>query len=388
MADIPIFNGTWPPVPNTTAFGYFDTEQEFLDDAPKVGKSIVYKLGFPIISIELQASQIYSCFEDAIMTYSSEVNKYNIKENLLNLQGSSTETNLTHKVITPNLGSLINMSKEYGSEAGSGGDIDWKRGYITTTPNQQKYDVDALWRDEFEEGLNIEIKNVFHNELPASATYYGGTDGNGVEGEFGWDYMGYGVNYLLYPISSDLQRMQHIEFNDRIRKSAYSFFIRNNVVEIFPVPDCTTRIWFEYVVVEERNNPLKLYPSGSITSGSIDSESTLTSDFSNAPYDLMKYTNINSPGKSWIREYAFALVKEMLGGVRGKFSEIIAPDSSISMDGDSLRSEGQTMREQLLEQLREMLESSSRRIQMESKEAESEHLMNVMSKAPSLIFIG
>lgn len=44
-------------------------------------------------------------------------------------------------------------------------------------------------------------------------------------------------------------------------------------------------------------------------SQSVPNSANLVSDPSNAPYQLIPYSKINSPGKSWILEYGYALVK-------------------------------------------------------------------------------
>ena len=39
------------------------------------------------------------------------------------------------------------------------------------------------------------------------------------------------------PLFEDLLRVQKIELNDSIRKSAYSFTLRNNKLRVFPNPE-------------------------------------------------------------------------------------------------------------------------------------------------------
>jgi hypothetical protein len=41
---------------------------------------------------------------------------------------------------------------------------------------------------------------------------------------------------MLMPLHADLIRIQTIEFNDRIRKSHYSFDIHGDDIRIYPVP--------------------------------------------------------------------------------------------------------------------------------------------------------
>lgn len=369
------------PANGLTCFGYFDDDTQFLKDAPSIAKRVALKLGFPILQVELLDSQIYSCFEEAIITYSSEVNRYNIKENLLNLVGSSTDNNLTHREITTNLNKIINISKEYGTESGTGGNVDYKKGNITTEPNKQIYDIDALWKDVEEcPNLHIEIKKVYHTTPPAVSRYFDPMAGTGVGtnfimSEFGWERMSPAVNFVMMPMYEDALRIQAIKYNDMMRRSYYSFEVKNNKLTLFPIPDRIFKVWFDYIIIEDRANPLKS-PDG------------LVSDFSNAPYDVMQYIKINSPGKQWIFDYTFALCKEMLGSIRGKYSQIPDNDGGITLDGDSLRNEGIQMKENLLTQLREMLDQSSRQNRMQAKKEEAENMQFILNSVPLKIYIG
>ena len=92
----------------------------------------------------------------------------------------------------------------------------------------------------------------------------------------------------------DLLRIQAIEFNGQIRKSAYSFEIRNNQLRIFPIPTESGSLFIEYVKTDDRDNPLRTRYSGS---------NDVVSDYSNKQYDFMVYSNINDVGKQWIRKY-------------------------------------------------------------------------------------
>ena len=82
----------------------------------------------------------------------------------------------------------------------------------------------------------------------------------------------------------------------------------------------------------------------------------------------MVYSNINDVGKQWIRKYTLALAKELLGIVRSKYGTIPIPNSEVSLDGDTLRAEATAEKEQLIEQLRENLEQTSRKALWKHKE--------------------
>ena len=182
------------------------------------------------------------------------------------------------------------------------------------------------------------------------------------------------------PVFEDLLRMQAIEFNDQIRKSAYSFTLINNKIRIFPIPKDNTKLHFDYILTADRDNALIV--NG--VSGSVD----VISDYSNAPYSNMEYQYINDVGKQWIRKYGLALCKELLGNIRSKFGSIPIPNSEVSMDGDTLRSEAATEKEGLITELRETLEQTSRKMMMEADSEESTRLQEKLTKVPLLIYVG
>jgi len=83
-----------------------------------------------------------------------------------------------------------------------------------------------------------------------------------------------------------------------------------------------------------------------------------------------------------------ALVKELLGSVRSKYSSIPIPGSEVTVDGDTLRSEAAVEKENLITQLREDLEASSRRNLLERQKEEAEFMGETMNKIPYGIYIG
>ena len=93
------------------------------------------------------------------------------------------------------------------------------------------------------------------------------------------------------PIYSDLLRIQAIEYNDQIRKAAYSFQLRNNQLRIFPRPLDDFKLHFNYILRSDRDNNLVTEFSGS---------SDVISDYSNVPYDNMFFAQINDVGNQWI----------------------------------------------------------------------------------------
>jgi len=384
MAQEPIWPGSGSAVSGNTPFGFYDTDSEFQTEAPKFATWCAQRLGFPLMNVELQDKQFYACLEESVSEYSAQINQFNIKDNLLSLQGQSTSSNLTHKRVTPNLGRSVFLSQAYGTEAGVGGLVEVKSGSVDVVSGSQTYDLNALWADVSESGNAIELQRVFYEETPAVQRYFDPYAGTGAGTMNLLDQFGFGnyspaVTFLMMPVYADMLRLQAIELNDQIRKSAYSFQLRNNRLRIFPRPDSSYKLHFEYVVRSERDNTLITEYSGS---------SDVISDFSNVPYDNMKFTNINDVGKQWIRKYGLALTKELLGIVRSKYGAIPIPGAETSLDGDTLRSEASAEKEALVTQLREILEQSSRKALMEADKDESEFLQEKLKKVPYPIYIG
>jgi len=378
---IPIWSGASTFASGQTPFGFYDADTSFIADVDNTVTWCAKRLGYPIVDIELQSGSMYAVFEEAITEYSSQVNYFNIKENLLNLQGSQSGSNLTHREITPNFDRTITLAQQYGTEAGVGGDVTYKSGSITvSSASGQTYDLDALWSNVSESGNGIEIKRVFYEPAPAVTRFFDPYVGSGngtdqmLQG-FGWGNYTPAVNFLMLPMYDDLLRVQAIEFNDHMRKSAYTFELINNQLKIFPIPTDPARVWFEYIVENDRKNPLKTN-SGSIT------------DFSNATYNNMTYTEINHAGKQWIRKYTLALAKELLGSIRSKYGSIPIPGGETNLDGDTLRNEATTEKENLLTQLREDLEATSRRNMLERQKDEAEFMSETLNRIPYPIYIG
>jgi len=362
-----------------TPFGYYDGDSVFKVEADKIADHCARSVGYPILEVELQDLNFWAAFEESTTKFTTMVNMYNAKDYILTLQGTSKNTNLSGRNIQTNLGRAIEMSKTYGTEAGSGGTVDWKRGRIAVNTVSQSYDLDALWTDVSESGKRIEVKRVYHNEDPAIVRYFDPQTDTGrgtqtmLEG-FGWGSYSPAVSFLVMPMYADLLRMQAIEMNDQIRKSSFSFEIQNNKLRLFPIPEKEYTLYFDYVVVEERNDPLNT-PTGSI------------SDLSNVPYDRIQFGDINDIGVQWIYEYTIAVSKEMLGLVRSKYSTVPIPGSEATLNGADLIAQGRETKTQLLTDLKELLLSMGRETTMQAEATIATALQQQLAKVPNLIYI-
>jgi hypothetical protein len=398
--NIPIWNGSssftaasssYYKIPSTgsspTAFGFYDNDTVFKIDADKVANFVARRLGYPIMEVELQDIQFWTAFEEAITTYGNELYAYQVRDNMLSLEGAPTSSNLNNALITPNMATIIRLSQQYASEAGTGGNITYYSGSLKLTPGVQEYDL-AEWAISQSISGGIEIKSVFYQSIPAVNQMYapyglgafGGLGGVPAAGIYGGIYGGgYGGGYLMMPAAFDAAVVQGIELSNTIRLSAYTFNIINNKIKVFPIPNHNDArdgyLWFEYIKDEER-----------ITNGLVQTN-TVTNP-SNAPYGNPTYNQINSIGRQWIFEYTLALCKEMLGYVRGKYSTVPIPDQNMSLNQSDLLSAATAEKQALIERIRAYFDETSKRSLLERRAQESDFRKQEINNVPMTIFIG
>ena len=386
MANIPIWPGSSSFHPGDTPFGFYDNNPEFQVDADKFATFAARRLGYPIVDIELQKYNFYAALEEAVTIYANELYGFKIRDNYLTLEGAEATFDASETIVVPNLGRIIQISEQYGVEAGTGGNVDWHRGEVELTSSIQDYDLEAWAKANIPhyKDHDIEIMRVFYEAPPAILRYFDPYIGTGMGtmnlmDTFGWDgYSPAGVDFLLMPINYDLQVIQTIEFNDMIRRANYSFEMHNNKLRIFPIPDGSVpKLYFEYILNSERS-------SASFVVGG----SSTISNIYDVPYVNPNYDDINSVGRSWIFEYALALCKEMLGYIRGKYSVVPIPGDNVTLNANDLISAATGEKEKLIDRLRAYLGETSREKLLERRAAESKFVQDELANVPFPIYIG
>lgn len=382
MAQNPIiYPGSSSFIPGQTPFGFYDYDTNFQTDADKVASFCASRLGYPTVDVEMGSGSFYACFEEAVTTYGNEVYLYQIRNNFLNLEATSTGSAHNQDVINPNLGNIIRIAENYGSEAGSGGTTTWYSGSIPLTASVQEYDLNA-WKDTQDVTGSIEVKQVFYQNTPAIVRYFDPYAGTGYGSQQLLDVFGFGnyspaINFLLMPIYYDVSVIQAIELNDTIRKSAFTFELVNNKLRIFPIPNQQGQLFIQYIKVDERNAPTSSAYSGQ----------NLVTDISNVPYENPTYQYINAPGRYWIFEYTLALAKELLGYVRGKYQQVPIPGAEVSLNQGDLISAATTEKAALIEKLRNDLDENSRKLQLQRKAEEADAMGKTLDQVPLPIYI-
>ena len=388
--NVPIYDGNPIWDANAVPFGFYVSQSNFQTDSVKVAKFCAARLGYPLVDIELQSSSFFTAFEEAVTIYGNELYAYTIRDNQLSLEGASTGSNLNQALITPSFEPIVRLTEQYGSEAGSGGNVPYYSGSFALTSSIQDYSFDTFLSGSnltgSEYNLGLEVKRVFYQEpIPASAALlspyggfgFGGAMAAGIAGVGGF---GGGMGFLMMPLNYDMQVIQAIEMNQMVRRSSYSFEIRNDKLRIFPIPQSQNyeqagSIWFEYILRNERVN------------SSIQQLPTQVTNVSNSPYNNPNYNFINSVGRQWIFEYTLALSKEMLGYVRGKYSSIPIPNAEVNLNQGDLLSAATAEKSSLIERLRAYFDETSRQSLLNRRMSESAALMNQLQQVPYTIYI-
>ena len=157
----------------------------------------------------------------------------------------------------------------------------------------------------------------------------------------------------------------------------YYIFIFSFLILRGKCRSCKNKISFQYILVEERNSLIRAPFAGS----------NLVTDMSNVPYENPNYDFINAPGRYWVFEYTLALAKELLGYIRGKYSQVPIPGAEVTLNQDTLISSATEMKAALIEKLRADLDENSRRAQLQRKAEEATAMATTLDQVPIPIYI-
>lgn len=402
--DKPIWPGSSSFSPGDTPFGFFDNDLLFQQHADRFADFAAQSVGYPTMDVEMIDINFYNAFEQAVMEYSNQVNQINIVNNLMSTLGVPTGSDfllngsLTNQLVGTSLQYITRLSKAYGTEADSGGNVRWHTASIDVVDGKQTYSI----RETVERSLgitlsntsSIEIRRVLHTVPPAIVRYFDPFVGTGLGSQQLLDAFDFGgfspsVNFMMMPIHQDLLRIQTIEFNDRIRKSHFSFEIHGDDIKLYPVPGTQgtqatpyfDKVWFEFLFEEEKSKDALLFGNTAPNNGVI-------SDASNIPYTYQTYSSINDMGRTWIFRYGSALAKEILGNIRGKYSSIPIPNDAVQLNSADLLSQASAEKDALIAQLREFLDKMTKQAMLERQQAENDAMFEVLSKIPVKIYIG
>ena len=348
---------TFSEITKPTPFGIYDSESDFETDADNIVLFVKRKLGDDILSVELTKKQIFGNFEESVLEYSSILNQYQAKSQLVNYLGFSTGSVMSgseNRYPRENLEYLSRFAEPYAMEAGVGGSYNFVSGTISLENGRQDYDIyTELKRDDgtvlFDSGSGkIRICEIYHYNPQAAYRFFDTTSAiNYLNNEFSFESFTPETIFYVLPVFEDILRAGQLDLSNRVRKSNYSYKVTGTKIRIYPIPTRDNKkLWIK----------IRQYPdpeSPSYTDVSIDGVSNL----SNIPFGNIRYSKINSIGRQWIRQYCVALSMEQLGYIRGKFGAIPVPGDTVTLNSSDMLSNGRADKEKLITSLKEMLES-------------------------------
>ena len=370
------------------------------------------KLGGDILDVELTVGNIYASYEEASLEYSYQINIHQAKNVLSDLLGMSTGTfNHDGQMIGGDAkDSSVNLSFprfEFGYArrvadgvavaAGAGGNKTMYSGSFNITGGTQDYDLQTIISKSSANNLDeavggavpyaglvgnnkVRIERVFFKTPQAMWRFYGYYGGLNVVGNLN-HYGQFSDDTSFEIIPSWHNKLQAMAYEDHMwtRLSHYSYEVHNNNLRLFPQPDGFVKsMWVQFSIDTdgwEEDADRKFGATG------INNMNTL-------PFDNIPYGNINAIGKQWIRNYALALSKEVLGQVRGKFGSIPIPGESVTLNASDLLSQAKEEQTALKEELKTVLDEMTYKA-LAVKDAEMmEATGKVQGQIPMLIFQG
>lgn len=357
---------TFSNTTNPTPFGFYDDESTFQTEADSIVTFVKRKLGDDVLSVELTSKQIWASFEESTLEFSSILNTYQARSQIANFLGmpiTGTDGEMSGsegKYPRENLDYLTRFAEPYSFEAGVGGSYNTVSGSIALKPGQQDYNIyDTLSGTDgliFSSSLNtkkskMQIVEVFHFNPQAAYRFFDTTSAiNYLNNEFSFESFTPETIFYVLPVFEDILRAGQLDLSNRVRRSNYSYKVSGQNIRIYPTPaldpETPKKLWLR---VRFYSDPL----NASYRDDTIEGVSNL----SNLPFGNLPYKNINSIGRQWIRQYALALCKELLGQVRSKFSNVPIPGSELQLNGKDLVTQGREDKEKLVTALKEMLET-------------------------------
>ena len=378
---------TFANTTSPTPFGTFDDDSQFQSDADKIVTFVKRKLGDDILSVELTKKQIWANFEEAMFEYSNIVNQYQTKSQLNNFLGLATGSMSGSEQKHPreNLEFLGRFAEPYATEAGIGGSYNMASGSIQLVKGQQDYDIYTDLKDTAGNALftnttlnphrsKMRIREVFHYNPTQAYRFFDTTSAiNYLNNEFSFESFTPETVFYVLPVFEDILRAGQLKVSQKVRRSNYSYQIIGTKIRVFPKPtqDDPKKMFLR---VSFAPDPLK----PAFADATIDG----VSNMSNIPFGVLSYSKINSMAKQWIRQYALALSKELLGLIRSKFSNVPIPGGDLQLNGSDLVTAGKTEKDELLTQLREMLDSMTYDKIVETDTARAENIRKQLSMIP------
>jgi hypothetical protein len=394
--------GTAGDVAATLPYGVYSDSVQFLSGAAQQVAYVYKKLGGDILDIEIKADNVYASYEEACLEYSYIINIHQGKNVLSNVLGNTTGsfdykgeltsgTDISTKFPRFTFDYARRLSEAAGNEVGAGGSVRHYSASFTTINGHQDYDLQDLVQsassdtsETFYGAVNnnrIVITKVFFKTPASSWRFYGYYGGVNVVGNLG-TYGQYAdeSTFEIVPYWQNILQAMAYEDSLKVRTSDFSYEIVDNRLRLYPraTTNSPKKIWFNFYVAKDATSEDATRKVG------IDGVNNL----STIPFANIPYANINSIGKQWIRRFALALSKEILGQVRGKFQSIPIPGKEVQLNASDLLTQSKEEQQMLRDELKEILDTLTYDKLTETDATMVENNTKLNSFIPSSIYTG
>lgn len=397
--------GSLTEVAGQLPYGIYSGTAAFISGAVDQVAYTYKKLGGDVLDIELKAGNVYAAYEESVLEYSYIVNLHQAKNSLGDLLGTATASfDENGEIVTGPTGAALKLPRftfqasqrvadGIGVEAALNGVVTEYSASFSLVENVQDYDLQNIVSSSIvdgdvvlDTGDSLDNKKVTISKLYYVAPraqwrffmYYGGMNVVGNLSSYGQ----YTDESTFEVVPTWQNKMQAMAYEDNIytRISHFSYEIHNNKVRLYPAPDGIhpRKMYFKFRV---EKSPLEEYSDRKTGVDGINNLNTL-------PYANIPYNNINSIGKQWIRRYALALCKEVLGQIRGKLSTIPIPGSNVTLNASDLLSQAKEEKAALKEELNKVLDELTYAKLAERDAQIAENAEKLQTKIPLPIFMG
>lgn len=412
-------------VVSSLPFGIYANSNDFISGAVDQVAYTYKMLGGDVLDIEITEGQVYTAYEDSVLTYSYVVNLYQAKNALPNMLGSPTGTfNQDGEIVSGSalynlvsssgpinlkypqmdISAIRDISDAFSHEAGIGGKVDIYSASIDVKANEQDYDLQQIIHSASLDPSSplygkigdsrITVRKVYYKTPRAMWRFYGYYGGLNAVGNLS-TYGQYADDSTFEVIPSWHNKLQAMAYEENLytRISHYSYELKNNKLRLFPQPGETDimKMWFEFSVASGNGQNVgigQLSGSSYVAATNIDPRIGGVSNVNTLPFTNIPYDKINSIGKHWIRRYALAVCKGMLGEVRSKFATVPIPGENVTLNGTALLSESKEEIASLKEELTKILEDTNY-VALSAQRAEmTDNAGKVLQQVPNALFVG
>lgn len=400
--------GTVGSVAATLPFGIYASSTDFLSGAADQVAYTYKKLGGDILDIELTEGNVYSAYEEAVLEYSYIVNVHQSKNSLSSFLGHTTASfdqdgqiksgdslsgsNIELRYPKFDYGYIRRFADKTVTEVGLGGTTEIFSGSLTTVSSKADYDLQSIISSSAGNDTTkpyygkvgdrrIIIRRMYYKTPAAMWRFYGYYGGFSAVGNLR-TYGQYADDSTFDIVPVWQNKLQSIAYEDALntRVSHWSYEIKDNKVRIHPTPNNNSpeKFWFNFTV---ESVPWSL-------SGSAGKSVTGINNMNTLPFQNIAYGSINSIGKQWIRRFALALAKEMLGQVRGKFATVPIPGESVTLNAADLLGQAKAEQDALREELKTTFDELTYSKLAEADGTISDVVEKVMADIPAGIYVG